>query len=232
MGWDIVAVGTNHRLNIGNPRSVAEALVQLCPGPLSAGFFDVDFNWEELFRITNNAAGIVTKMEIKELSDPDPFDLYELYNEINRPDNRVLNEIVEFSVDYPGRWSQFSNAFYQRYAGLNQKFIDEFRAYIYRQMQICGCDKAYYFCDQGPGAWLYDRIDRPAEDWLDFLYGKWRSYAKEYWEGRGATTDIRNVSDYLAGNLVKPQIEVVDCWIDDFSDLKNKNELTAVKSRR
>ncbi len=39
MGWDIVAIGTNHNLPLDNPQEIARRLLPLCPGDISIGYY-------------------------------------------------------------------------------------------------------------------------------------------------------------------------------------------------
>ncbi|MBD5191578.1 MAG: hypothetical protein HDS88_01675 [Bacteroidales bacterium] len=68
-----------------------------------------------------------------------------------------------------GRWFQFVRAFNSSDVLSNKVDISDFRKYIFRQLKACGCDKAYYFADQGSGEWLYNAIDKPAKEWIEYL---------------------------------------------------------------
>ena len=40
MGWDIVSIGTHHKLPINKPELIAEKLVQLIKNPIEVGYFE------------------------------------------------------------------------------------------------------------------------------------------------------------------------------------------------
>lgn len=81
----------------------------------------------------------------------------------------------------------------------------------------CGCDKAYLFPYQGYGDLLYDKINIPADEWLDYLMsGRHLAESKSY----GDKLRIFNISEYITGREILNGGENIHCIIDDFSDLK------------
>ncbi len=79
MGWDIVAIGTNHKLPLDNPQEIAKRLLPLCPGDISIGYYrdrvlDLqaksispgDYEWIEEQIIKSNKTGPVTFFEDKD----------------------------------------------------------------------------------------------------------------------------------------------------------------------
>lgn len=79
MGWDIVAIGTNHNLPIEDPVATAKRLLPLYPGPLSIGYFsDWEYNskknlisrkfsgWQELSLLIGQKDGETVKFVIED----------------------------------------------------------------------------------------------------------------------------------------------------------------------
>lgn len=95
----------------------------------------------------------------------EPFALYECDTQ-ERPffDLQIHKQIVNFTENFHGRWFQFVESLKNPQTLSNKDYILDFRKYIFQQLKICGCDKAYYFADQGPGQWLYDIIDKSAKE--------------------------------------------------------------------
>lgn len=78
MGWDIVAIGTNHTLPIDNPIETAKRLLPLCAGPVSIGYYsDWEYKfqeniivskfsgWKELSSLCNDKCGETVKFNIQ-----------------------------------------------------------------------------------------------------------------------------------------------------------------------
>lgn len=259
MGWDIVAIGTNHKLPIESPVETAKKLTPITIGPISIGYYlkwhydaktnnvcipDGMYQWKELtlinpdcpgdkslFDIENEAARRVfaeiqsieqvgfTCEDDKAMFISDVFDEpYFLYENDTLTGKylgiRIFKEIVEFSEKFPGMWFSLTDVFYEPYIGENKRILDEFRKDIYAQLTACGCDKAYYFPDQGSGERIWNKINRPADEWLSFLLS--RSYLDE----DDPDQLIFNIQEYIKeGRILKD--EGIICLVDDFSDFKN-----------
>lgn len=128
--------------------------------------------------------------------------------------NWIFEEIAEFSDNFPARWFQFVSLFRSPYEGEVKDLLDSFRNYIFKQMQLCGCDKAYYFADQGDGEMLLDKLDLKTADWLEYLY------SGNFKEDKSEKPIIFSVIDYINGKIILHEDEYADCFIDDFSDMK------------
>ncbi|MDE6427444.1 MAG: hypothetical protein K2K59_00645 [Muribaculaceae bacterium] len=140
----------------------------------------------------------------------EPFALYEVESLVKFFDLRIFKEIVDFSFAYPLRWSQFVNDLRRPHVMPNKAHIMDFRRQIFRQMQVCGCDRAYYFADQGPGEGLFDAINLPAQEWVDYMRGG--SYIRN---GRPIIMEVQRLLD---GSLKLQEDGYADCFVDDFSD--------------
>ena len=256
MGWDIVAIGTNHNLPVGDPFKTAERLSSLVDGPISVGYYESwiykpdvnkiiesEYEWIEISKINSSKQGSVVFFSIenycarkiyRDLADKidsvefenedqrnwfmgeakdEPFALYEFESQSGPYfDLRIFKEIVDFNYDFPGRWFQFVRTMKNPQDKSNKDCIVEFRQHIFNQLKACGCDKAYYFADQGPTAMLYDSIDMSAKDWVEYLE-------------KGAYTENRNpiiveIQKLLDGRLKVAEDDWIDYFVDDFSDLK------------
>ena len=260
MGWDIVAIGTNHNLPVEDPVKTAERISSLVDGPISVGYYENwifnpacnriessnENNWIEIKRINSCKPGsaaffsiehycarniytaiadIIDKVEFVDnqerdwfLSDAtdEPFALYEC-ERLKKPSFylRILKEIIDFDYDFPGRWFQFVRAMKNPHDKPNEDYILEFRQNIFRQLMTCGCDKAYYFADQGVTALLFDNIDKSATDWVEYLE------TGDYAEDRNSI--IVKVQELLDGRLKFAEEDGIDCFVDDFSDLRKGN---------
>ncbi len=255
MGWDIVAIGTNHNLPVEDPIKTAERISTLVDGPISVGYYESwifspennrikrsqEYKWVEIAKISPQRDGMTTLFSIEDycarkiysdlqgtienelfvnkeerdrfVSDATdaPFALYECDSQ-TRPffDLRILKEIVEFTDNFPGRWFQFVRTLKNPLAQPNKDCILELRKHIFRQLKACGCDKAYYFADQGPGELLSNAIDNSAKEWVGYLE-------------RGEFVDdkkpmIVEVEKLLDGSLILSDDDWIDCFIDNFYD--------------
>lgn len=256
MGWDIVAIGTNHKLPIDNPIKTAERISLLTNRPLSIGYYEDwkyspsdhsitrgSYDWHEISRLNPNAKGKTILFSIEnysarktysqhfkslrdihfgnsderewfvECATGEPFAIYECDDD--KPENfdlRVCKDIVEFTENFKGRWFQFVDALKDPESSPHKEHIQEFRNYIFQQMKACGCDVAYYFADQGSGEFLYDFINKPSKEWVEYLEkGDW---------AEDANPKIVEVRDLLNGSIVLSEEDWIDCFIDDFSDYK------------
>lgn len=142
-----------------------------------------------------------------------PFALYECESQ-SRPyfDLRIFKEIVDFSYDFPGRWFQFVRTLKKPHDIPNKNNILEFRKHIFRQLMVCGCNKAYYFADQGDGEMLFNVIDKTAKEWVDYLE------KGEYISDR--RPEIIEIPKLLGNSIRLSDNDWIDCFIDDFSDFK------------
>lgn len=126
----------------------------------------------------------------------------------------IYIENVDFDVAFNGRWFTFEDVFKQHYEGENKQKLDAFRNYIYDQLKASGCNKAYYFPDQGFGESLYDVINLPSDEWVSYME------SREYIEDDDETQFIIKMVDYINGKIMLRQDQNVICVIDDFSDFK------------
>ena len=77
---------------------------------------------------------------------------------------------------------------------------------------VCGCNKAYYFADQGDGEMLFNVIDKTAKEWVDYLE------KGEYISDR--RPEIIEIPKLLGNSIRLSDNDWIDCFIDDFSDFK------------
>ncbi|MBD5272292.1 MAG: hypothetical protein HDS42_03325 [Bacteroides sp.] len=143
----------------------------------------------------------------------EPFALYEFESQSGPYfDLRIFKEIVDFNYDFPGRWFQFVRTLKKPNDIPNKENILEFRKHIFRQLKACGCNEAYYFADQGPGELLYNILDKPAKEWIDYLEkGEFISDGKP---------KIIEIPKHLDNSIQLSDNDWIDCFIDDFSDFK------------
>ncbi len=85
-------------------------------------------------------------------------------------------------------------------------------------MKLCGCDRVYFFPDQGYGEFIYNRINLPSKEWLAYLMSG--RNLKEAAKNEEAVEPLRiiNIVDYVEGRTVLDAKDYVHCFIDDFSD--------------
>lgn len=127
----------------------------------------------------------------------------------------IFIENVEFNLSFFGRWFTFEDIFKTPYLGGNKQKLDDFRNGIYTQFKAAGCDKAYYFPDQGFGEALYAVINLPSDEWVAYMQS--RKYMKDDDNGQV----IIKMNDYIAGKIVLRSDQNIICIVDDFSDMKN-----------
>lgn len=189
--------------------------------------------WRYIFEINNEDARrihpLITSLDdvtwigenTKQFFLDDLFDTpYQIYR-INIDHKEVVFysdifiENVEFDVSFSGRWFTFEDIFKKLYLGENKQKLDDFRNDIYTQFKAAGCDKAYYFPDQGFGEALYDVINLPSDEWVAYMQ------SREYMKVDDNSQIIIKMNDYIAGKIVLRSDQNVICIVDDFSDMKN-----------
>lgn len=258
MGWDIIAIGTNHTLPIDKPIEIARRLSPLIGRTINIGYrnewsYDKgnnrlccgDFSWHKIGEVISERKGIQYYLSIenesarqvyslikdtqcisfenemyRELFHDEifgaPYALYEFEaNECQCRDIRIFKSILEFSVNFAGRWFALERLFREPYPSENHKYMDDFRSDIYLQLQATGADCAFYFPDQGFGEWLYEEINKESDEWIAYM--KSRQYMKD----DDSSQKIFSVQDYLKGNILLGEQENIICFIDDFSDFKD-----------
>lgn len=260
MGWDIVAIGTNHNLPVKDPVKTAERIAPLVDGPISVGYYEewiydeklnrIDtpegrWQWKEIARVNADKIGPLIFFEISNycvrkifaeirdklkfvqfeyeedreqflyLAKRKPFELYKCFDKEPRTFNMwIYREIVEFSENFPGRWRHFERTFENAPDSLEVRSLHEFRNHIFKQFQVCGCDMAYYFADQGPGEMLLDNLNLSSKKWRAYLV------SGDFIDDSDCPK-IMKICDYLTGDKILNAEDWVDCFIDDFSDLLN-----------
>lgn len=261
MGWDIVSIGTYHKLPLDNPIEAAKRLASLCNGPISIGYFKnwsydaennliipCEYDWIEIAKLNADAKGDLVRFEImdkyvKDLyekvykhnnflrfrnkderesflsyAEDSPFSIFELENTIHYlPNVRTFKEFADFSDNFSGRWFGFHNMFYEPYDGEIKQRLDDFRKYIFQQMTVCGCEKAYYFPDQGYGEILYNLINLPVSDWEAYLCSGLEISDEN---SNDEPLNCFHIFDYLSHKRILEEGEYAHCFIDDFSDFK------------
>lgn len=202
-----------------------------------------DYRWEEILKIVVNPENETYKLEIPkecakriyasipsidnvEFSGEDtesffigdvldkPFEVYVLDSGKRSSYLRIFEEIVDFDVQFSGRWQHYEQLFKNPYEGENKLQLDEFRRHIYRQMLVAGCDKAYYFPDQDFGMRLCGMLNKSSDEWLAYLE------SREYLDDDGEDYLIIEMRDYIEGKIVLGETDNLVCVADDFSDLK------------
>lgn len=258
MGWDIVSIGTHHKLPINKPEFIAEKLVQLIKNPIEMGYyedwiynpsqnkishFDGIYPWikmknypysggAKLYKFVDiyRSANIIfeklknnfqsVKFEDKNskvyfMDDiSNPYSIYELGNDEDFDyDIRIFRDIFEFSDNFSGRWFQFEEIFRYPYQGKSKELLDNFRNHIYQQFKLAGCDKAFFFPDQGSGQFLYDSINLASDEWIEYLN------SGDFMED-GDEPVFFSINDYIEGKtFIKNRRDYVDVFIDDFRDM-------------
>lgn len=143
-----------------------------------------------------------------------PYDVYELEASDFRPSMRIFKEIFEFDINIPYRWFQFKNLFSDISPQSNLE-LKKLRDYIHWQCKLTGCDRIFYFPDQYYGESLYNEINRPSAEWLEFMT---RLSEKEGY----SEDDIFDINDYLEHNKTIPLNKDVYCFVDEFKDISSK----------
>ena len=258
MGWDIVSIGTHHKLPINKPELIAEKLVQFIKNPIEVGYFeewiynssqnkifhfDGIYRWikikdflysgsDKLYKfvdIYGSANFIFQKLKnnfdsvkFEDLKSKEyfmediknPYALYELENNVDYDyPIRIFKDIFEFSDNFTGRWFHFVDIFRNPYEGKSKELLDNFRNHIFQQFKLAGCDKAFFFPDQGNGEVLYDRINLPSNEWIEYLN------SGEFMED-GDEAVLFSINDYIEGkSILANKKDYVDVFIDDFRDM-------------
>lgn len=123
----------------------------------------------------------------------------------------INKEIIEFTDNFSGRWFSFHNLF-KELNSEKKEILYLFRKYIYRQLKIVGCDKAYIFPDQGWGCKLIDRLNLRGKTFLKYLE------LGQYLE-KDEILNVFLISDYIEGRRIINDNEIVHYFIDDFRDM-------------
>jgi hypothetical protein len=90
-----------------------------------------------------------------------PYGLYEISG--NDIYIRILKENVDLNVNVQVGWSCFESVFTE-----NLEWLNNFRTQIYNQAKMFGCKEVVICSDQGPGEFIYDKMDVSAEELKEY----------------------------------------------------------------
>lgn len=130
----------------------------------------------------------------KEFVERTHYDLYEFMDDDF--DVRIFEENIDLSMGYYGRWSGFSSSFSSDDDESRKKLLRH-RREVQKRAKLFGCDEIIYCADQGPGMYIYDRMDFKAEDLLGYV--KERRYMDDYF--RDEPDDEDEIAEYKENSL-------------------------------
>lgn len=153
----------------------------------------------------------------------DPFELYEIEDNNENLNIRIFKENVDIDVYVSGRWNRWERAFYSS-SQEDREWLRDYRVKIYQQAKMFGCKEVIICADQGPGMWIYDNANYPAD--------KLKEYARSYQYLRESTwleesekeewkKNAKHImfSSYFQNQLNLSSEDFVEVIYDDFSDI-------------
>lgn len=119
---------------------------------------------------------------------------------------------LDFSND-PGRWFGFYRYFSTDREGYDVKYLNDFRRTVRRYFKSAGCDKVYYFPDQGDTINIETYWDEPWEVLEEYILSK-------KFCSSGAQSDLIDVPAFMKSDNPIPSSNRIDIFVDDFSDME------------
>ena len=154
----------------------------------------------------------------------DSFELYEIEDNEETLDIRIFKENVNLDVRIDGRWHWWKEAFHSP-SQKKQEWLHNYRMQIYKQAKMFGCNEVIICADQGPGMWIYDNANFPADKLKEYARSyqylqestwieesekeEWKKYAKHIM-----------FSSYFQNQLDLSSEDFVEVIYDDFSDIE------------
>lgn len=137
---------------------------------------------------------------------------------------RIFKENVDLDIYVYERWSCFEQAFHLLNAD-DAEWLSNYRMQIYNRAKMFGCDEVIICCDQGPGEFIYTKMDISADElkeyarslqYLDdnakcdkeFDANEWKKNAKHIF-----------FPSFFNNEVILSDDDFVEVIYDDFSDL-------------
>lgn len=155
----------------------------------------------------------------------EPFESYELEDRNGNLLIYIFKENVTLDVCIIERWTTWEYAFHS--SGKWREWLNDYRMKIYHQAKMFGCNEVIICADQGPGMWIYDNANYPADKLKEYA----RSYQylqestwieeseKEEWKKNAKHIMF---SSYFQNQLDLSSEDFVEVIYDNFSDIENK----------
>ena len=153
----------------------------------------------------------------------DSFELYEFEDNDENLNIRIFKENVDIDVYVSGRWHSWERAFHSS-SQEDRELLRNYRMQIYKQAKMFGCNEVIICADQGPGMWIYDNANFPADKLKEYARSyqylqestwieesekeEWKKYAKHIM-----------FSSYFQNQLNLSNEDFVEVIYDDFSDI-------------
>lgn len=153
-----------------------------------------------------------------------PYILYEIEDEDGILDICISQENVDLNVDFVnGRWNSFERFFHDA-DSYQQGQLKQFRSCLYERAQLFGCKEAIVCADQGPGQFIYDRINYSAARLLEYTssYQYLNDYDREVIDREvSLKRQGKHImfSSAFQGPLNLSDEDWIEVVLDDFADL-------------
>ena len=155
----------------------------------------------------------------------DTFELYEIEDNEETLDIRIFKENVDLDVNIDGRWYRWEETFHST-SQENRERLHKYRMQIFHQAKMFGCNEVIICADQGPGMWIYDNANFPADKLKEYAHSyqylqesTWiEESEKEEWKKNAKHIVF---SSYFQNQLNLSNEDFVEVIYDDFSDIDN-----------
>lgn len=154
----------------------------------------------------------------------DSFELYEIEDRNDNTYIRIFKENVNLDVSVIERWTTWEYAFHS--SGKWREWLRDYRMRIYQQAKMFGCKEVIICADQGPGMWIYENANIPADKLKEYACSyqylqesTWiEESEKEEWKKNAKHIMF---SSYFQNQLDLSSEDFVEVIYDDFSDIEN-----------
>ena len=154
----------------------------------------------------------------------DSFELYEIEDRNDNTYIRIFKENVNLDVSVIERWTTWEYAFHS--SGKWREWLRDYRMRIYQQAKMFGCKEVIICADQGPGLWIYENANIPADKLKEYACSNqylqestWiEESEKEEWKKNAKHIMF---SSYFQNQLDLSSEDFVEVIYDDFSDIEN-----------
>lgn len=146
-----------------------------------------------------------------------PYGLYEISG--NDIYIRIFKENVDLNVNVQGGWSCLESVFTE-----NLEWLNNYRTQIYNQAKMFGCKEVVICSDQGPGKFIYDKMDVSAEELKEYAcsFQYLNDYAQinenfdvEDWKKSAKHIFLPSL---FSNQVVLTDNDFIEVIYDDFSD--------------
>jgi len=154
----------------------------------------------------------------------EPFELYELEDRNDLLFIHIFDENVTLDVCVIERWTTWEYAFH--FSGKWREWLHDYRMKIYHQANMFGCKEVIICADQGPGMWIYDNANFPADKLKEYACSYQYLQESTWIEESEKEEWKKNAKHIMFSSYFQNQLDLlgedfVEVIYDDFSDIDN-----------